>query len=169
MADTALVLVGLQEARRDKSHEFYLHGSDIIIDGTIDLIAVARNNGYKIIFLNHYEHQWPFSIDESTSKIFREIEIQDTDVIIWASKISWFYQTELDKHLSGIKNIVVAGIPTNLSVRMFVEEAYDREFNLVLIEDLCLTYDEKLQDFTIDDLADTRPDLDIVRLNDFLR
>jgi hypothetical protein len=51
---------------------------------------------------------------------------------------------------------------------MFVEEAYDREFNLALIEDICETYNDKLQDFTLDDLNESRPDLDIVRLEQFL-
>ncbi|MDR2190150.1 MAG: isochorismatase family protein [Candidatus Peribacteria bacterium] len=82
-------------------------------------------------------------------------------------KISSFYQTELEKELLGISNVVVVGIPTNLCVRMFVEEAYDRGFNLVLIEDICQTYNDKLQDFTLDDLNETRPDLDIVRLEQF--
>ncbi|MBR4633545.1 hypothetical protein IKO50_00895 [bacterium] len=51
---------------------------------------------------------------------------------------------------------------------MFAEEAYDREYNLALIEDICQTYNEKLQDFTLDDLNESRPDLDIVRLEQFL-
>jgi nicotinamidase-related amidase len=50
---------------------------------------------------------------------------------------------------------------------MFVEEAYDRGFNIVLIEDLCQTYNDKLQDFTLDDLNESRPELDIVRLDQF--
>jgi hypothetical protein len=51
---------------------------------------------------------------------------------------------------------------------MFVEEAYDREFTIALIEDICQSDNEKLQDFTFYDLHLTRPDLDIVRLETFL-
>ena len=51
---------------------------------------------------------------------------------------------------------------------VFVEEAYDREYNLALIEDICQTYNDKLQDFTLDDLNESRPDLDVVRLETFL-
>jgi nicotinamidase-related amidase len=87
--------------------------------------------------------------------------------VIKKYRISSFYETPLAEHLQGIKNIVVAGIPTNLCVRMFVEEAYDRGFNLVLIEDICQTYNDKLQDFTLDDLNESRPELDIVRLEQF--
>lgn len=166
---TALVLIWFQEARRDKKSTYYLRGIDEIIDGAIDLLDVARENDYKIIFINHYESQWPFSTDSNSSQIFSELQVQPSDIIIWTSKISSFYQTELERHLEGIQNIVLAGIPINLSVRMFIEEAYDREFNLVLIEDLCKTYNDKIQDFTLDDLWDTRAELDILRLEDFLR
>lgn len=70
--------------------------------------------------------------------------------------------------MEGIENIVVAGIPTNLCVRMFVEEAYDREFNIVVIEDACQTYNDNLQDFTLNDLDESRPDLNIIRLEKFI-
>ncbi|MDR2415792.1 MAG: isochorismatase family protein [Candidatus Peribacteria bacterium] len=93
---------------------------------------------------------------------------QVEDVIIPKYKISSFYETDLEKHLQGIENIVVAGIPTNLCVRMFVEEAYDRGFNIVLIEDVSQTYNDTLHDFTLDDLNESRPELDIVRLEQFL-
>ena len=51
---------------------------------------------------------------------------------------------------------------------MFVEEAYVRDFTIALIEDICQTYNDKLQDFTFYDLHESRPDLDIVRLEKFL-
>ena len=51
---------------------------------------------------------------------------------------------------------------------MFVEEAYDRGFTIALIEDVCQTYNDKLQDFTLNDLNESRPDLDIVRLDQFI-
>lgn len=75
----------------------------------------------------------------------------------------------MDQELEGIRNLVIAGIPTNLGVRMLVEEAYDRGFTLVVIEDLCRSYHEKMHDFTLDDLAETRPEIDILRLEDFFK
>jgi len=89
-------------------------------------------------------------------------------VIISKTKVSSFLNTKLEQELRNIQNIVCGGIPTNLCVRMFVEEVYDRGFNTVLIEDICQTYNDKLQDFTLDDLNESRPELDIVRLEQFL-
>lgn len=166
--NTALVLIWLQELRRDKKSDYYLHNMDGIIDRALYLIQYAREMNYKIIFIRHTEKEWPFSDSDPLSQVIADLCPQPEDVIIKKKKISCFYKTWLEEELQWIKNIVVAWIPTNLCVRMFVEEAYDREFNLALIEDICLTYNDKLQDFTLDDLNESRPDLDIVRLEKFL-
>jgi nicotinamidase-related amidase len=140
---------------------------DSLTERAAYLLQYAREMRYKIIFVNHYEKEGTFSPENECSNIIEELHPQAEDTIISKYKISSFYQTELEQELKDIENIVVAGIPTNLCVRMFVEEAYDRGFNLVLIEDICQTYNEKLQDFTFDDLNESRPDLDIVRLDQF--
>ena len=165
--DTALVLIGLQELWREKKSDYYLRNMDPLVERATYLIQYAREMGYKIIFIKHHETEGTFSSENELSNIIEDVLPQEGDIVISKNKISSFYQTDLEKHLNGIKNIVTAGIPTNLCVRMFVEESYDRGFNLVLIEDICQTYNDKLQDFTLDDLNESRPDLDIVRLEQF--
>jgi nicotinamidase-related amidase len=140
---------------------------DVLIEKATYLLQYAREMGYKIIFIKHQETEGCFAPENKLSNTIEELLPQEKDIIIPKYKISSFYETELEKELKGIENIVVAGIPTNLCVRMFVEEAYDRGFNLVLIEYVAQTYNEKLQDFTLDDLNETRPELDIVRLEEF--
>lgn len=166
--NTALVLIGLQELWRDKKSEYRLRNMDWVVERACYLIQYAREMNYKIIFVRHLEKEWTFSEKDELSEIIEDLCPQPEDLVIKKRKISCFHKTELEAWLEGIKNIVVAGIPTNLCVRMFVEEAYDREYNIALIEDICQTFDEKLQDFTLDDLADTRPDLDVIRLEEFL-
>ncbi|MBQ9553913.1 hypothetical protein IJU97_02985 [bacterium] len=51
---------------------------------------------------------------------------------------------------------------------MFVEEAYDREFRIALIDDLTVAYSDDLHDMTLQDLADTRTDLSILPLEQFV-
>ena len=165
--DTALVLIGLQELWREKKSDYYLRNMDPLVERTAYLIQYAREMNYKIIFIKHHETEGAFAPQDELSNIIEDLFPQEGDIVISKNKISSFYKTELEEHLKGIKNIVTAGIPTNLCVRMFVEEAYDRGFNLVLIEDICQTYNDKLQDFTLDDLNESRPDLDIVRLEQF--
>ena len=166
--NTALVLIGLQELWRDKNSDYRLRNMSWLIDRACYLIQYAREMGYKIIFIRHTEKEWPFADKDPLSQIIADLCPQPEDIIIKKRKISSFFNTDLAQHLEWIKNIVFAWIPTNLCVRMFAEEAYDREFNLALIEDICQTYNEKLQDFTLDDLNESRPDLDVVRLETFL-
>ena len=167
-ADTALVLIWLQELWREKNSDYYLRNMDSIVERAAYLMQYAREMKYKVIFVKHQEGEGAFSPENPLSEIIEDLHPQEADCIIEKYKISAFYETQLTEELKGIKNIVVAGIPTNLCVRMFVEEAYDRGLNLVLIEDICQTYNDKLQDFTLDDLNESRPDLDIVRLDQFL-
>lgn len=167
--NTALVLIGLQELWRDKNSEYRLRNMDGVIERACYLIQYAREMNYRIIFVRHLEKDWPFSEKNELSEIIEDLFPQPEDLIIKKNKISCFHKTNMEESLKWIKNIVVAGVPTNLCVRMFVEEAYDREYNIALIEDICQSYDEKLQDFTLEDLADSRPDLDVVRLEEFLR
>ena len=102
---------------------------------------------------------------EKTIKTILNQTLKPDEVVLWLAESQF---PKLEEELQWIKNIVFAWIPTNLCVRMFAEEAYDREYNLALIEDICETYNDKLQDFTLDDLNESRPDLDIVRLEQFL-
>ena len=161
-SNTALILIGLQELRRDRKSDYYLRNMEPLIERTLYLIDYAREMGYKIIFIRHLEKEGEFSKDSELSQIISDFEI------IEKYTISSFLHTNLEQELEGIENLVVAGMPTNLCVRMFVEEAYDRAFNIALIEDLCQTYNDKLQDFTLDDLNESRPDIDIIRLEKFI-
>ena len=166
--NTALVLIGLQELWRDKKSDYRLRNMDALISRACYLIQYAREMWYKIIFIRHTEKDWPFSDRNPLSQIIEDLCPQPEDIIIKKRKYSCFYNTNLEEELEWIRNIVFAWIPTNLCVRMFAEEAYDRWFNLALIEDICQTYNDKLQDFTLDDLNESRPDLDNVRLERFL-
>jgi hypothetical protein len=51
---------------------------------------------------------------------------------------------------------------------MFVEEAYDREFRIALIDDLTVAYTDEIHDNTLQDLADTRSELSILSLENFV-
>lgn len=51
---------------------------------------------------------------------------------------------------------------------MFVEESYDRGFRIALIEDLTKTFSSELQEMTLEDLAATRAELNIISLEKFI-
>jgi len=89
-------------------------------------------------------------------------------VLIKKNKISPFFKTDLDKHLEGIDDIVIAGILTNLCVRSLAQDAYDRDFKITIIKDCCRAFDVETHEFTIKDLKATREEIEFLNLNEFI-
>jgi len=97
-----------------------------------------------------------------------ELKIADDDTVIIKNKISPFYNTSLEKELHGIKHVIVCGILTNLCVRSFIQDAYDRDFAITVIKDCCVAHTPEIQEFTFYDLAQTREEIDFTDLKEFV-
>ncbi len=93
------------------------------------------------------------------------------DILIKKNKISAFYKTTLEKKLKTleIRRLIICGILTNLCVRSLVEGAYDREFDIDVVKDCCVSYERETQEFTFNDLKSTRPEIKFCELRDFTR
>ena len=168
MPETAHIVINMQNARIEKDSEYFLWNLDTMVEKTNYLIAYAREMGYKIIFINHHEADWAFALDNPLSDFIPELNVDKNDTVINKFKVSSFYNTKLESELVGIRNLVVCWALTNLCVRMFVEEAYDREFRIALIDDLTVAYTDEIHDNTLQDLADTRSELSILSLENFV-
>lgn len=64
--------------------------------------------------------------------------------------------------------MVVAGILTNLWVRSFIHDAYDRDSQITVIKDCCVAFDKDTQDFTFKDLKATREEVELIDLDKFV-
>ncbi|WP_303832445.1 hydrolase [Asticcacaulis taihuensis] len=66
---------------------------------------------------------------------------QDGDIIIHKRNWGAFHGTDLDLHLRrrGIQTIVLAGIASNIGVESTARDAWERNYNLVVVEDACTT------------------------------
>lgn len=165
---TALVIIDLQNAWTDDQSDYYIGNLKELITKTNYLLNYARNIGYKIIFTKHVEEQWDFAEHSINSHIMDWIEKSSTDIVIEKRKISSFYKTNMEEELEWIENVVVCWILTNLCVRSFVQDAYDRDYKIVLINDCCVAFDKKTHEFTLEDLKHTREEIDILELEAFL-
>jgi nicotinamidase-related amidase len=65
--------------------------------------------------------------------------------------------------------IIVAGILTNLCVRSLVPDAYDRNFDVTIINDCCIAFTKEIHEFTLKDLKETRPEIQIEKLDEFIK
>ena len=141
-----------------------------VVERTNKLIDYCRKNDYKIIFTTHIEKDSDEAFVENSEnvEIIDEIKKQDSDVLIKKNKISPFFKTNLDKHLEEIDEIVIAGILTNLCVRSLAQDAYDRDFKIMIIKDCCRAFDVETHEFTIKDLKATREEIEFLNLNEFI-
>jgi len=168
--EKALILIDLENEWIDKNSEYFVGNISELISKTNKLIKYCRDNNYKIIFITHIEKdsKKEFAENSENVQIIKDIHKKNSDILIKKFKISPFYNTSLEKDLKGIKEVVVCGILTNLCVRSFVEGAYDREFDITIIDDCCVAFDDKTHKFTLRDLKSTREEIKILNLEEFV-
>ena len=166
----ALILVDFEQEWIDPKSEYYVGDISTLPRKTNQLLDFCRKKKYKIIFTRHVEKGSKGAFKENSSgvKIISALHKKNTDILITKYKISPFYQTTLEKELKGIKEIVVAGILTNLCVRSVVQDAYDRDFDITVIKDCCVALDKQTQNFTFKDLKATREEIRFVNVDEFM-
>ena len=171
MTSKALILVDFEKEWTDKSSDYFVGDISDVVEKTNKLINYCRKNDYKIIFTTHIEKDSDEAFAENSEnvEIIDEINKQDSDVLIKKNKISPFFKTDLDKHLEGIDDIVIAGILTNLCVRSLAQDAYDRDFEIKIIKDCCRAFDVETHEFTLKDLKATREEIEFLNLNEFVK
>lgn len=167
MADSALVLIDYQTEWRDPESEFYVGDLVEIVAKVNFLIDFCKARGYKIIFTKHVENKSPDYFGTNT-QIIPELKLSEADVIVVKNKISPFYQTALDQELEGVKHVIVGGILTNLCVRSFIQDAYDRGMKITVIQDCCAAQTPEKQQYTFDDLHDTREEIEFINFEAFV-
>lgn len=171
MKENALILVDFEQEWIDKNSEYYVGDLTQVIEKVNKLIDFCREKGYKIIFTRHIEREstGAFAKGSRGVELIPELHKKENDILIIKYKINPFYQTSLEKELDGIDQIVVAGVLTNLCVRSTIEDAYDRDFEITVVKDCCVSFDEETQDFTFKDLKETRGEIEFLNLNEFMK
>ncbi|MGM5488166.1 MAG: cysteine hydrolase family protein [Nanobdellota archaeon] len=166
---TALILVDFENEWLDENSEYYVGDITAILEQTNRLIDHARKEGYKIIFTRHVEEDGDvFQAGTKNCELISDLKYEENDTVITKHRISPFYNTNLEGALKGIDHIVTCGILTNLCVRSLVQDAYDRDFDITVITDCCVAFDQETQDFTFRDLKATREEVSFVSLEEFV-
>lgn len=164
----ALLIIDWEKEWIDPSSEYYI-GSNLSTETERmnQLISKCREQGYKMIFIKHIEPEGEAFITNHTSTEFIDgLDVRLDDTIITKNRISSFYKTDLEKNLEGVTSVIIAGILTNLCVRSAVQDAYDRDLQVTIVSDCCISFDQATQDFTLKDLKVTRPEIEVVSLEE---
>lgn len=75
--------------------------------------------------------------DEWGTDILDELAPGEDDTVLYKTRFSGFYRTELDELLkgSGIKHLIVTGCTTSICVESTVRDAFFRDYHCVVLED----------------------------------
>ncbi len=167
----ALILIDWQNEWIDNNSDYYVGNIDGTVKKVNQLINYCRSEKHKIIFTQHIEldSEDAFKAGTKNVEIISVLPREPGDIVITKNKISPFYQTDMEKELAEIEQVIVAGILTNLCVRSFIEEAYDRDFEITVIKDCCIAFDKETQEFTLKDLKATREEIKFINLTNLLK
>jgi len=170
MTNKALILVDFEKEWIDENSEEYVENLERVIENTNKVIDFCRKEGYKIIFTRHVDNESEdvWSENSEGTKLIESVNKEDSDLLIRKNRVSPFFKTSLEKELGGIEEIVVTGILTNMCVRSLIQDAYDRDFEIIVIKDCCAAYDDEIQEFTFKDLKSTREEITFLNSDEFI-
>lgn len=170
MKTKALIIVDWEKEWTDAKSDYFVGDLTRATKKINKLISFCRAEGYRIIFVRHVEKDSKdaFAENSKNAEFIDDLDFQTSDSVITKYKISPFFKTNLGAKLKGIKKIVVAGILTNLCVRSTIHDAYDRDFEIVVIKDCCTAFDAKTHNFTIKDIKATRDEIEFLNLKEFI-
>jgi len=162
-----LIVIDVEKEWFIEDGENYVGHKNKELDNINRLIDYFRSHGNKIIFVRHVEGSGEEFVGDR-AELIDSLHREKGDEVIVKNRVSCFYETDLMDSLKGTEYLVICGMLTNLCVRSAVSDAYDRDFDLTLVNDACIALDEETHEFTLKDLKETRPDIEIMTTKEFI-
>jgi nicotinamidase-related amidase len=152
-ADTAVVVVDMQNGFCHPDGSLYAPGSEEAIEPVGDAVAAAREAGAPVVWTRdvhppdqfedaHYYDEfdrWGEHVLEGSweAEIVEELEPGDEDLVVVKHTYDAFYETQLEGWLDahGIQNLVICGTLANVCVLETASSAGVRDYRPVLVED----------------------------------
>lgn len=140
---TALIIIDVQVGMFDENPPLYM-GHELLIK-IKTLISWARTSNIPVIYIQHDggSEEHPLQPDKPGWSIHPDIYPAKDDVIVRKRHPDAFQETRLpnELNLSGIKNLIVAGIQTEYCVDTTCRRAYSLGYNVTLVQDAHSTWD----------------------------
>lgn len=160
---TALILLDFINEIVDEKGKFAGKGypdfvkSHGVIDCVNKAIAKAHVKNIPIIFVrvgfSPDYRKWPESsplfaaakkfgalqLGTWSTEIHQSIHKADSDFLVTKHRVSAFYATSLEAILRTLKvdTLLLGGVATDLAVQSTAQDAHDRDYRVVVLEDLC--------------------------------
>ena len=169
---STLLVIDFQEEWRDKNSNYYLGQFKSQLRNASKLVKHFHEKQWPVIFTRHVDvgSISAFADGTKSTEVLPELNVAVSDRVLTKNRISPFYKTDLENILMEQKpdELVVAGIMTNLCVRIAVSDAYDRDYHIKLVTDACVSDSAEVDRFTFKDLKKTRPEIDFVKTRDVI-
>jgi maleamate amidohydrolase len=130
------------------------------------LTAFARKNGFPVIWVRQEfeadlsdafldmkrENIRMFIKDTEGSMILDELVRDDSDIEIIKKRFSMFYGTELESLLEKLDAdpLILAGVNTHACIRTAAIDAYQRDFQVVIVRECVASKDLEHHEITLD-------------------
>jgi nicotinamidase-related amidase len=149
-AEAALLVIDMQEFFLDPDSPTFTCGGLAILPNVKRLISAFRGEGRPVIFTRHVHHPdlldagimawwWKGMCIEGSpeSEVHREIKPLPKEKVILKHRYSAFYNTDLETVLRclGVKDLVIAGIMTNMCCESTARDAYYRDYRVFIPAD----------------------------------
>src|SRR3989344_3452811 len=128
-----------------------------VFDNVNAAIAKARQKNIPIIFVRvgfSYDYrEWPeasplfgaakkfgaLQLGTWATEIHQSINKTDNDFFLTKHRVSAFYSTSLEAVLRTLKvnTVLIGGVATDLVVQSTARDAHDRDYRVVVLDDLC--------------------------------
>lgn len=159
-ASSALVLIDLQHSTVARALAPY--SSQAVVGNCVLLAQEMRNRGGMVIFVRVLVNEMlalpadaplrpadaPAAAPDA-AQLVPEAGVEATDIVITKRQWGAFYGTELDQLLRRrhIKTLILGGIATNYGVESTARAAFDRGYQLVLVEDAMSSMSAEAHEF----------------------
>ncbi len=163
MAKAALILIDLINEIIDEKGKFAGHGYPAqvgqrgLLAKANTAIAKARSKGVEVIFVRvgfsaGYGDCPEFSPLFGAAKQYQALQLgtwateihpalqrHDDDLVVTKPRVSALYGTPLEAILraKGIDTVMIGGVATDMAVQTTARDAHDRDYKVVVLEDLC--------------------------------
>lgn len=130
------------------------------------LTVFARKNGFPVIWVRQEfesdlsdafidmkrENIRMFIKDTHGSRILDELVRDDSDIEIIKKRFSMFYCTELESLLEKLDAdpLILAGVNTHACIRTAAIDAYQRDFQVIIVRDCVASKDLEHHEITLD-------------------
>lgn len=165
MSKSALIIVDMVKDFTDENGLVFYPQNREILPKIKEVLEACRKKNMLIIFLQHsyrankYDknlaNMRPNCIEGTGGdQIDPMLTVEEKDYVIKKRRYSGFVGTDLDMVLreNNIKNTIIIGTKTNCCIRATVTDAYNLDYNAIVIRECVATNDEVVNDVHLTDI-----------------